>query len=72
MTKVVVLDFYFNPRTIKWKGKTQRVLDYELFEMMIKGWIAGDKNLHGSGMTKEAALDLSFEIDEYNTSKGIL
>lgn len=59
--KIDVADFYFNPRWVEWKGERQWVADYEMFIMMIGAWVKGDK--YGSkGMTKEEALDLSFEI----------
>lgn len=53
--KIEVLDFYFNPRDVSWKGKTIHTCDYELFTMMVKQWIS-------DGMTKEEALDLMFEM----------
>lgn len=54
VTKIQVLDFFFNFRDIVWKGKTLTV-EYDLFMMLIKQWIDG-------GMTKEQALDLAFEM----------
>ena len=58
--KVGVADFYFNPRVVEWRGKTMRVVDYELWYMLIDGLIKGSK--WRLGMTEEEALDLAFDI----------
>ena len=44
------------PRKITWKGQTEVVYDYELFEMTIKSWIKENK------CTKEKALDEWFSM----------
>lgn len=36
--KIQVLDFYCNPATIKWKGKSVWVGDLELFHMLVEDW----------------------------------
>lgn len=60
-------DYYYNlihgkyARSITWKGKTTRVIDYEWFASMINSWV-NDKFFP---MTKDEALDLFFEMDEY-------
>ena len=60
-------DYYLNlrdgkfARTVTWKGKSIRVIDYDWFLMMIRGWVE-DKFFP---MTKEQAFDLFFEMDEY-------
>ena len=37
-TKIPVRDFYLNPATIKWKGKSVWIADLELFNMLIEDW----------------------------------
>jgi hypothetical protein len=32
------MDFYLNPATIKWKGKSVWIADLELFNMLIEDW----------------------------------
>lgn len=36
--KIPVRDFYFTPATVTYRGKSIRVLDYELFTLIIAGW----------------------------------
>lgn len=36
--KIQVLDFYLNPATITYKGKSVKVFDLELFHMLIADW----------------------------------
>lgn len=61
--KVVVMDFYINPAWVKWRGQETWVADYELFTMLIRQWMTG--SVYSSALTKEAALDLFFEMAQY-------
>ncbi len=60
--KVEVMDFYFNPRWVTWKGVKTWVADFELFTMIISQWIKGDKWDNSKARTKEQALDEYFEM----------
>ena len=53
--RIEIQDFYFDMRTVQWKGQTINV-EYELFTMLIKQWMT-DKN-----WTKEQALDEFFDM----------
>lgn len=44
------------PRTLKWKGQTVVVYDYELFKGIIQDW------MRRYGQTKEEALDEFFSM----------
>lgn len=56
--KIQVLDFYFNPATITYKGKSIKVWDYELFTMLIADW------RKRYGWSKKQAYDeFFFEMD---------
>lgn len=54
--KIAVLDFYFNPCDVQWKGKVIWVADFEFFTMMVKDWMVRYKQ------TKEQVLDDMFEM----------
>lgn len=60
--KVLVADFYFNPRWITWRGEKMWVGDYGLFTGMIADWVKGNAREGRTPMTKDEALDLVFEI----------
>lgn len=60
--KILVADFYFNPRWVTWKDQKMWVADYEFFTMMIKQWVTGNPREGRQPMTKEEALDLVFEM----------
>ncbi len=50
------MDFYMNPATLKWKGKTTWVADIELFNMLIASWMKKE------GWSKKQAYDEYFEM----------
>lgn len=62
VVKLEVMDFYFNPRWITWKGAKTWVADFELFTMLISSWLKGDRWSNSKAMTKEEALDEYFEM----------
>lgn len=62
-TKIIIMDFWINPKNITWKGKTIRVEDYHFFTMVIAQWMSGTHSPLAEPMTKEAALDLFFEME---------
>ena len=53
--KIDVADFYLNPRTVTWQGRSVVVRDYGLFTGIIKQWMGEMK------WTKQQALDNYFQ-----------
>lgn len=68
--RVPVLADGFKPGWVVWRGRKRYEFDIPFFYGMIRDWVRGCTEteatmpglIRGKGMTKEEALDLSFEI----------